>query len=252
MSDEFLFKYTPIPKGSKPITGEEWEEIALVRLDKCQMELKEAVWEVIRMYCKTDRQQVAIRYVDQVLAESDNPEEKARCYLAMGCIMEQIEDFSSAISYYSQALHLEPMSNSTWYFIHNNLGFCLNHFGRCKEAERYCRTAIEIDPGRYNAKKNLAISLEGQGHYAAAARCYIEAVRSEASDSRALRHLESLLENHPEIRAEIPEINDQLEVCRNAVNAVEREHEERLREAADGGKSGLKCPTSGVRPGPSI
>ena len=231
MPDKFLFRYTPIPKGSKPITGEEWEKIALGRLEHCEMALKEAVWEVIRMYCKTDRQQNAMSYVDRVLAEADDPEEKARCYLTMGCIMEQIDDFSSAISYYSQALHLEPISDSTWYFIHNNIGFCLNHFGRCKEAEPYCRKAIEIDPGRYNAKKNLAISLEGQGHYAAAARCYIEAVRSEASDPRALRHLESLLESHPEIRSQIPEISDQLEGCRNAVTAVEREYEKRLKEA---------------------
>ena len=58
------------------------------------------------------------------------------------------------------------------------------------EAEPRCRAAIRIDPQRYNAHKNLGLSLEGLGRYAEAAQAFVEAVRAEASDPRALKHLE--------------------------------------------------------------
>jgi CheY-like chemotaxis protein len=122
-----------------------------------------------------------------------------------------------AIRHYSQALSLEPAEGCVWYLIHNNLGYCLNHFGRFDEAEFYCRKAIEIDPARQNAYKNLGIALEGQEDYAGAAMCYIRAVHTNASDARSLRHLESLADKHPVVCVDVPDFDRHLQGCRYAV-----------------------------------
>jgi len=106
-------------------------------------------------------------------------------------------------------------------FIQNNLGYCLNHFGRFAEAEPYLRRAIEIEPRRHNAYKNLGISFEGQGDHAGAASCYIKAVQANASDARALKHLEELAEKHPTVTVDVPEFDAQLAACRLAVHQAE-------------------------------
>jgi tetratricopeptide (TPR) repeat protein len=134
--------------------------------------------------------------------------------------MEQMNDFPAAIEFYSQAFSLEPVNTPTWYFINNNLGYSLNQLSKFKEAEGYCRSAIRIAPERQNAFKNLGISLAGQGQFVEGARNYIMALRANAADGRALRLLEELFAEHPELTAEIPDIAEQIQECRKAVDAV--------------------------------
>jgi len=144
-------------------------------------------------------------------------EEKAKCFLNMGRLMEQMHDFEMAIKYYSTALSLEPINNETWYFIYNNLGFSLNQLQRYAEAESYCRQAIQIEPQRHNAYKNLGVAMEGQSDYFAAAKCFIQSVQTNAADPRALKHLEQLAEKHPTVTVDMVNFESQLEICRTAV-----------------------------------
>jgi tetratricopeptide (TPR) repeat protein len=136
----------------------------------------------------------------------------------MGQLMEQMQNYELAITYYSQALSLEPAHNQTWYLIHNNLGYCLNHFGRHAEAVPYLQQAIQIDPLRHNAYKNMGIACEGLGQYAEAAIFYIKAVQTNASDPRALRHLETLVEKQPTVVNDVPDFPMHLAACRAAVH----------------------------------
>ena len=231
MTHDSEFKNTKkLPPGSRPITAKEWEKITLLKFATAEQEMEQALWGLIGMYCQTGRQQIGAEYVKKRLEWVRGiPEKEAHCHLAMGSIMEQIHDYESAISYYRGALELEPTNNQTWYFIHNNLGYCLNHFGRHKEAERYCREAVHIDPQLYNAHKNLGIALEGQGEFAEAARCYVRAAKAEAGDARATKHLENLLAEHPEVIREIPDIALQLKKCRREVERVEQDYQKQLR-----------------------
>ena len=95
--------------------------------------------------------------------------------------------------------------NDTWYLLNNNLGYSLNRIGRHAEAEAYCRAAIAIHAGRYNAYKNLGLSLEGQGRLFEAARCFLKAAKAAPDDLRALGHFEDLLARHEEFAQDNPE-----------------------------------------------
>lgn len=216
MNGEFTFRFSlpDVPDG-KPVSAEEAEQILLAQLKERGTE--EAVWNLARFYSVTGRQQIAMGYVQQLLNATADPEKKAGCLLAMGRLMEQIKDYDAAIRFYMQAFAMEPVDNDTWYFINNNLGYCLNHFGRHAEAERYCQAAIGINPKRHNAYKNLGISLQGQNCFSQAARCYVAAVQANASDPRALQHLEQLFAAHPEIGLDVPNIQEQIQACRAAV-----------------------------------
>jgi tetratricopeptide (TPR) repeat protein len=68
-------------------------------------------------------------------------------FLKMGSIMERIDDYEAAITFYKQAFSLEPLDSGVSYFIHNNLGYCLNRVKRHSEAEPYCLAAIKIGYG---------------------------------------------------------------------------------------------------------
>ena len=221
MSNEECFSFAiPSQPQGKRISAQEAERLLLERLKRCEEDFLSVLWDLAYFYGTAGRQRQAQAYLERYIANTDDPEKRAGCYLRLGQLMEQMKDFESAISFYSRAFVLEPESTRTWYLIHNNLGFCLNHFGRHSEAEGYCRSAIKIDPSRHNAYKNLGVSLAGQGDYANAAENFIRATKANASDGRALKLLEQVLVEHPEVRAEMPDIEERIQACRAAVKAV--------------------------------
>jgi len=215
----FSFAIPSQPQG-KRISAQEAERLLLERLKSRESDFLNALWDLAYLYGTAGRQRQAQAYLERYIANTDDPEKRAGCYLRLGQLMEQIRDYESATSFYSRAFVLEPESTRTWYLIHNNLGFCFNHFGRYSEAEGYCRSAIKIDPSRHNAYKNLGVSLAGQGDFANAAENLIRATKANASDGRALKLLEQLLVEHPEVRAEMPDIEERIQACRAAVTAV--------------------------------
>jgi len=177
---------------------------------------QDAILRLSQFYSRTDRPLLALNYIERLNACTTEPEKKAFCYLSMGQLLEQNRDFEDAISAYSQAYLLEPVNSASWYFIHNNLGCCLNHCERYEEAEKYCREAIRIDPTRYNAYINVGVALEGQEKFADAVRAFITAIKTNSSDTDVLRHLEDLVADHAEISSEIADISEQMEDCREA------------------------------------
>jgi tetratricopeptide (TPR) repeat protein len=177
---------------------------------------QDAILRLSQFYSRTDRPMEALKYIGRLNACTTEPEKKAFCYLSMGQLLEQGRDFEAAISAYSQAYLLEPVNSTSWYFIHNNLGCCLNHCERYEEAEKYCKEAIRIDPTRYNAYINFGVALEGQEKFADAVRAFIKAMKTNSSDTDVLQHLEDLVADHEEISSEITDISEQMEDCREA------------------------------------
>lgn len=199
--------------GKKFLTMEELEKELLKELDQKQKELKVIYFSLVQFYSETHRQDVAQVYLQGLLENATAPGEKASYLLAMGQLMEQLRDYPAAIEFYQKAFALEPADNEVWYLIHNNLGFSLNVLERYAEGERFCRKAIEINPRRHNAYKNLAISQQGLGDFPSAALNFIEAVKHNAYDRRAIHHLADLLGQHPELLKDISLVNALKELC---------------------------------------
>jgi tetratricopeptide (TPR) repeat protein len=202
---------------TNPADLESQEELRLQDNLKAQEgAFEDAILRLSRFYSRTDRPMLALRYIERLNACTTDPEKKAFCYLSMGQLLEQNRDFEAAISAYSQAYLLEPVNSCSWYFIHNNLGCCLNHCERYEEAEKFCREAIRIDATRYNAYINLGVALEGQEKYPDAVRAFIKAVKTNSADTDVLQHLEDLVADHEEISSEISDLMEQMEDCRAA------------------------------------
>jgi len=77
--------------------------------------------------------------------------------------------------------------------------------------------AIRIEPNRYNAHKNLGISLEGQGEYHEAIKSYVEAIKKEPMDARVLLYLENLIDREPYLLIEDPRLEMELAKCQRWV-----------------------------------
>ena len=148
----------------------------------------------------------ARKYSENMLPLLDSPDERAECFLTMGRVMEQLGKYPEAEEAYARAFDLPQEQNETWYFLNNNRAYCLNEVGRHEEAEAYCRTAIEIQPGRHNAYKNLGIALTRLGRYSEAVQYLVLATRLCPADSRALALLDELFFRHKEIVAGIPDL----------------------------------------------
>jgi tetratricopeptide (TPR) repeat protein len=191
----------PVPQGPN-LTAEEAERLCRDMMSQHQpgSDLHvQATWQLMRLMAWTQRRPEAVELLDGLLPVVSNPETKAEIILAMGQLHEQSGDFEGAMEFYSRGVALEPVGTRTWYLLHNNLGYCLNQVRRHEEAEKWCLQAIAIDPPRFNAHKNLGIAYTGQGRWDEAARCFLRATHSNPDDERALMHLATLLNAHPEI-----------------------------------------------------
>ncbi len=196
------------------------EKTLLRKLDESGWEDKESLYQLLYLYEKTgmlDRVQLILDRMDVTLADS---EVRADVLLKYGQLMEQRKNYQAAEAYYRAALRLDPHIPGLRYFIHNNLGFCLNMLGRYSEAIAYLEEAIRIGPLRSNAYKNLGLSFVGMGMNGQAAEQFMAATRIYAGDGRSLRHLEELLKDHPELYKSIPGMARRLDDCRKAVAAA--------------------------------
>jgi tetratricopeptide (TPR) repeat protein len=171
-------------------------------------------------YSRAQNGRLAASVTQVVLECTDDAQTRAGAYLRLGQLAEEEDRIPLAHQYYLEGLALGPRGKAVAYLLNNNTGYCLNALARSKEAEHYCRLAIEIDPDRYNAYKNLGISLERQGDPEGAARAYIDATRIEPLDSRAFHLLEQLLANHREVGSRFPGILKELEAQRRAADTA--------------------------------
>lgn len=203
------------------MSAEELEKVLLKRLEDEKTKPTDALWQLARLYQQSKQPEKGLACLRQMLEHMPDVEQKANCVLAMGQMMEAAQDYESAVRYYKEAFALEPMQTDVWYFINNNLGFSLNTLGNFAEGEKYCRKAVEINPNRPNAYKNLGIALSGQGDYRGAARCYVAATQVNAADSRASHLLQELVRQHPELEYEF---QDELAACCEAAQNRHQEH----------------------------
>lgn len=185
----------------------------------------EILWQLAGFYIKARRNDLAIAFIQAVAESTDDSEEQADCYLRLGQLAEQERQYNAACDHYTKGLARKPTGKQVAYFLHNNLGYCLNLRGEHAKAERLCRAAIEIDSNRANAFKNLGIALAGQNDLIGAAWAWIEAMRANAHDERSLFLLEQLIDDHPEIASQLPGNWQEVEACKELVQAAVRDHE---------------------------
>jgi tetratricopeptide (TPR) repeat protein len=226
MQERWEFKFS-LPRraaaGVVELSPEQAERLLLKRVADQKENPVAALWQLAQFYKQTRQHEKALPCLQDLLGRVPDAESKATCMLTMGQAMEQVGDYETAIRYYRAALALEPVEPFTWYFINNNLGYSLNVLGRHAEGEDYCRRAIQIDPQRPNAHKNLGISLAAQGDLREAAKCFVLATQANASDQRAFRLLQDLLKEHPELEFEFEK---PVTACHRAVSHAAEKAEE--------------------------
>jgi tetratricopeptide (TPR) repeat protein len=186
-------------------------------------EIVQALWGLADECFEAGHYSAAYGYCEKILALVDTAGAIAECLLAIGQARERIEDHKAALETYSRAVELPQEPDLVWYFLHNNLGYCLNLESRYQEAEAHCRAAIEIDPERHNAHKNLGTALQGMGRYCDSAKSFVDATLACPEDGRALGHLEDLIAAHGEILEQEPNLLALRWKCHEVVQKTRRE-----------------------------
>jgi tetratricopeptide (TPR) repeat protein len=206
------------------ISEKEFEKMLLRNVETAEGAPIEPLWQLARFYSQSKRHDEAMECLNKLMLLWPDMDSKAGGILAMGQLMEQVRDYPAAIRYYKEALAFEPVNPVTWYLIHNNLGFSFNVLGDFQQGEIYCRRAIGIDQTRANGYKNLGIALRGLGRFQEAAENFVQATKVNASDPRALKLLDELLAEHPELQSEFAV---EAQCCRAAVDAASEENAKR-------------------------
>ncbi len=107
----------------------------------------------------------ALAYLEKETSITDDPQGLAKIHLTAGTVFERMGDHDSAVQRYKAGLALPKGDDHTWYFLHNNLGYCLNILGLFDEAEKYCRAAIEIDERRYTYDPTTGVRVAADNGY---------------------------------------------------------------------------------------
>ena len=201
--------------------GENNLDPLLESVRRAQSEMENALLKISRHYSRLDEPEKAATYMERLIAVTEDSEKKAFCLLSLGQLMEQCAEYETALEHYKHAMMLEPANNCSWYFIHNNMGCCLNHLEQYEDAERYCRDAILIDPARYNSFINLGVSLEAQECYLEATQSFLNALKADAEDMELIIHIEELIEEHSEIADQIEGIRETLTIYRQSAEDQE-------------------------------
>jgi len=218
MSENFKLQYsTPGLGPGEAIFFEESEKELLACLQDTWGECQGTLWDLVKFCSRTGQQERAVGFVERLLELSDDLDERANCLVMLAQLREEMEDYDSAKACYEQALELEPLEDSTLYFIHNNFGCLLNQLGQFEKAEPHLERAISIEPLLLNGHKNLGIAREGLGRLEEAVECYINATLVEPYDARSLLYLENLLRRHPELFAKVLHLQNRLDRCREEV-----------------------------------
>jgi tetratricopeptide (TPR) repeat protein len=215
----FRFSIADLPKG-EALTVSEIEQRLLKSLDASGGTSLEVLWNLGNLYKRSGNLDQALDCIQRLIKLAADPEVIGSAYLALGQLEEKRRDYRAAVRRYGEALSLEPCSTETWYFIHNNLGYSLNQIEEHTSAIPYLQIAITIDPERPNAYKNLGLAHEALGDLEKAAELFITATQVNATDGRSLEHLLSLVEAHPELLVDIPDLEDRLEACQRAVEVA--------------------------------
>lgn len=179
--------------------------------------------DIVKHYDEKQEYEKVLSALNVMLKINDDPDECSRLYLMGGGVCESMEKYDDASRWYKEGILREPDDRFVEYFLHNNLGFCMNKCGHYAQAEVQCRKAIDIDPERYNAYKNLGLALENQSDFKTAANMYITAVQKCPEDARACGHLEAMIHKHRELLDEMPELVDLVLECQELVARSEME-----------------------------
>jgi tetratricopeptide (TPR) repeat protein len=207
-----------ITEDGRPISIKETEKVSAIFLRTAKVENAVGILRHLIVDClDAGYLDAAAKYAEKMLPLLDAPDEKAECFLTMGRVMEQLRKFTEAEGAYARAFDLPQESNDTWYFLNNNRAYCLNQIGQHQEAEEYCRTAIEIQPKRHNAYKNLGIALIHLGRHGEAVENLVLATRLCPADTRALAQLDELFTRYRDIIREMPDFPAQLLKCHELV-----------------------------------
>ena len=178
----------------------------ILGFDESPAETKKMLWAFSLRCLQMRSFPASLAYGEKAVELEEDPQKRAGGILCLGSTAEKAGDFGLAATVYKRAFELPQSDNDAWYFLNNNLGFCLNQLVRNEEAEGYCRSAISINPARHNAHKNLGISLEGLGRIVESAECYLTAAELCPQDPRALALLKKLVAQHSDILQQEPRV----------------------------------------------
>jgi len=165
-----------------------------------------ALQEISVIYAYDERHEEALDLVEKYIDCEKDLAFKIELVLVQGKLSEQIGDYDRAIKYYQKALGYGLQEDVDYYFIYNNLGYCNNFKEDFKKAEKCCLKAIRIDRKRYNAWKNLGVSMECRGRYRESAKYFMLAANLSKGETRSMMHLHRLLKRRPELRQEMPSL----------------------------------------------
>ena len=198
------------------------EEFYLQKLEESKGMCQTTLYNLAYLYKKTNRLQEAHILTSRLLELCVNDEQRSASLFTLGQIMEDMNDYARAAEYYRQAYSMKSFDKQTRYFINNNLGYCLNQLKEFEEAKGYLLSALKIDPNLPNAYKNLGLCYWGLEEHAKAVRCFIAGTKAYPADRRSLKHLDELINEHPELDADIPAFMEGVKSCKNTLELAQK------------------------------
>jgi tetratricopeptide (TPR) repeat protein/glycosyltransferase involved in cell wall biosynthesis len=162
------------------------------------------------------RERIAQHQESQPIIETQLNFDLAKKQFDRGNLLKSQGKFIEAISYFENALVLQPNSIE----VATNLAVALHQTGDLTGAATYYQRATEIDPNCAQAQNNLGILLQDRGNIAEAVVCFQKAIALNPLYVKALNNLGATLQQEGELQSGIACFHQALSVNSNYVPAL--------------------------------
>jgi len=171
---------------------------------------KEALVDLVQLYRRTRKAGKAFEYIHRILYIYESWDGTEHGPFPPELFKNELFNYEGQPSFYYLRwgnTNRRPYKN--WeYSINDCFIYCLNLLGRYIDAEAICRETTELYPLYPYVYINLGIALEGQGRLHEAADSYRTARVADFQHTRSRNRFYNFLERHPEVRMNMPEIEN--------------------------------------------
>lgn len=137
----------------------DWSKEALNKAESAK-EKMDVLSRLLRVYFAQKNYLEIFFLLEKLLNEPLMANHKAYLLFQKGRVSECLYEFDDALIYYCRCLTCPIVPDEIYYDLWNNMGFCWLYKQDFKSAEICCRRAIELNPNRWEAWKNLRICLK--------------------------------------------------------------------------------------------
>ncbi len=182
---------------------------AFFTLEEVEDKMK-ALTDIYNLCCSVGCVNEFFSVCEEALNDPDTGKARANILCRMGVAYENEKNFDKALVYYLASMEFECEIEPIRYYRLVNAAFCCLMKNAPLKAQEFCKSAIVINPDKWQAWKNLGMSYELLDNPREAVNCYVRAIKLSCGNVAPVVYLRELVKRNSEKIPDLDQIEEEL------------------------------------------